>query len=172
MPNESLCAAPLPLFRRDEEYCELSPKEGRYRWRWKLLRDVRTRMLWFTGDRISFTDASNREWMRFERGGWRVMRRGYVWNGCSPKRHVPIFGWVGTPDTPYNLLASLNHDGGYQFSGTDNYWMTREAEDRFFYDTMRASGFRFASLYHGAVRDFGGFSFGINRDGLKSTLLA
>jgi len=146
----------LPPFRLDREYRQLSPKEGARRWRWELLRDLYTRLPFRVPD-TSFRDAQGREWMQHD-FGWRIVRKGYRWNGCSPKRHVPLLGWVGTPDTSRNLLASCVHDAAYQFSGTDHWPTTREQEDTLFRDILRSAGFFGTGLWFGAVRDFGGSS--------------
>lgn len=105
--------------------------------------------------RISFRDYRNREWVRIE-GDVMIIRKGYRWNGASPKRWV-LFRWVGTPDFPGTLLATLVHDVCFQFFRT-YYWpeaLGFVASNTLFQQIMKAAGFRWFNTYHGAVRDFG-----------------
>jgi hypothetical protein len=158
----------LPLFFSGLHYRELSPEEGRRRWRWELLHDLKFKLPAAVRVRdVSFRDAAGHEWM-CHRAGHRILRRGYRWNGCSPKRWVPVLGWIGTPDTARNLLASCVHDAGYQFSGVDGWDITREREDMIFLRILQASGFSMARAWHGAVRDFGGSRWGGNPDNLQA----
>ena len=145
------------------DYRELSPEEGKFRWRFVTLRDVEVRMPWRKVPAMSFEDRSGVERMCFETGGWRIMRAGYAWNGCSPKRYVRGVGWVGTPDTLRNRRGSLFHDGGYQASGDTLYPLTREQEDYLFLLNLREDRFLMSYAWYGAVRDFGASSWG-NRD--------
>lgn len=101
-------------------YRETTPEERMGKWRFVLAEDLHVRMPWrFTGD-ISFRDDAGREWMRIT-GDIRTIRKGYAWDGCSPKRHLPGVGWIGTPDPESTRLASCVHDAGYQFSGTPDF---------------------------------------------------
>jgi hypothetical protein len=159
----------IPPFHDGTHYRQLSPAEGVNRWRWELTKELHIRLPYRVPD-ASFADAQGREWMQHDMG-WRIIRKGYRWNGCSPKRHIPLLGWIGTPDTARNLLASCVHDAAYQFSGTDHWPTTREQEDHLFFDILRASGFRMARAWHGAVRDFGGPAWARNIDNLTSKLL-
>jgi hypothetical protein len=156
----------IPPFKLGQHYRELSPKEGSFVWRWELIKELHIRLPFRVPD-ASFADAQGREWMQHDMG-WRIVRAGYRWNGCSPKRHVPIIGWVGTPDTSRNLLASCVHDAAYQFSGTAHWPTDRKREDDLFRDILRASGFFGVGLWHGAVRDFGATSWGKNDGNLTS----
>jgi hypothetical protein len=160
----------LPPFRLGLEYAELHPDTGHRRWRWMLKKDIHIRLPTRLPD-CSFQDAQGREWLQHDIG-WRILRAGYWWNGCSPKRWLPLVGWVGTPDTPRNLLASCIHDAAYQFSGTPHWPTPREFEDQLFRDILRASGFRLTGAWYGAVKDFGSSSWGKNPDNLSSRPMA
>lgn len=155
----------LPL-RCGIHYRQQTPAEARGKWRFLLLRDARCPLAWRVPD-TAYHDATGREWMRHE-AGYRIIRAGYTWNGCSPKRRVPILGWVGTPDTPRNVWASLVHDAGYQFSGTAHWHLSREMEDLIFLANLRLCRFPLAAAYHGAVRDFGAAFWGKNPEALQS----
>lgn len=158
------------IFVRDRDYRELSPAEGGRKYRFTLLRDLESRMPYRLTGRFSFRDSNGHEWMRFENDR-RIIRANYSWNGCSPKRHVPVFGWIGTPDTADNLYGSVIHDSGYQFSGTPYFSLSREMEDDFFLMNLRKEGFKLACVYHKAVRYCGGAAFGRNPNGLVSLQL-
>jgi hypothetical protein len=159
----------IPPFRLGIEYVELSPETGKRKWRWALKKELHIKLPVHVPD-CAFYDANGKEWIQHDMS-WRIIRAGYWWNGCSPKAWLPIVGWVGTPDTPRNLLASCVHDAAYQFSGTEHWPTRRDQEDALFSDILRASGFRMTGAWYGAVRDFGGSSWGRNEDGLTSRLL-
>lgn len=150
----------------DVDYRELSPEEGNFRWRFVTLRDLECRMPWRKLPEMSFEDRTGVERMRFESGGWRIIRSGYAWNGCSPKRYIRGIGWVGTPDTRRNRRGSLYHDAGYQASGDPIYPLTREQEDYLFLLNLREDKFRLSCAWYGAVRDFGASSWGNREDSL------
>lgn len=145
----------LPSFRLGEHFRELSPEEGKRRWRWETTKPV-TLELEFPRwkEEIAFIDGRG-----IERGrllGPRLkIHAGYAWNGCSPKRWVRGLGWIGTPDTPDNLLGSFVHDFGCQMRDTKHFPLSRDQVDGLFLEILRRSGFTWAGLYHGAVRDFG-----------------
>lgn len=162
--------AKLPPFRLGEHYRELSPEEGKRRWRWESAATISVE-LDFAGwsEEIAFLDGRN-----IERGsliGNRLeIRERYAWNGCSPKRWVPLLGWIGTPDTPDNLLGSFLHDFLCQFVDTRHFPFSRAQVDELFGDVLRKSGFAWAGLYSGAVKDFGPLFKGPG-DGSRSVLI-
>jgi hypothetical protein len=156
-------------FSIGQHYRELSPREGDRKYRFILLEDTAC-PLPRPVPNASFHDASGRVWMIHE-GNWRFIKKGYAWNGCSPKRWIPGLGWVGTMDTERNVWGSLNHDAGYQFSGTKHFSLTREEEDALFKLNLEIFNFRLASLYHRTVRGFGAAYWGNNPDGLFSRAL-
>lgn len=163
--------ARLPAFRLGEHYRELSPEEGKRRWRWETVKPV-TLELAFPGwkEEIAFLDGRGIERAVLIGNRW-TMHPGYAWNGCSPKRWVPCLGWIGTPDTPDNLLGSAFHDLGCQFVETKHFPLSRAQVDELFGLILRRSGFKWAGLYSGAVKDFGPLFKGPG-DGSRSVLIA
>jgi hypothetical protein len=156
----------MTTFVEGVHYRQLGREGGRYRF--ELLETVRVKLKW----RVPAIKFLHRgvEWLRFE-NSHAIIPAGYRWNGCSPKRWVPVFGWVGTPDPPNSRLGSLVHDALYQFSPTKHFPLRRDQADEVFFDLMESSGFRWAGLYHGAVQDCGG-AFWQKRDPeLESELL-
>jgi hypothetical protein len=147
---------PLPLFSEGSEYRQLHPtKEGRRRWRFVTLRPVRLRVDGITSTPIHYHDAHGKVWARHDRFGL-LVEPGYSWNGCTPKRWVWPFGWIGTPDFPATILASLCHDVGYQFARTAHFPLTRHQVDGLFFHTIAMAGDEeLARIYHAAVRQFG-----------------
>lgn len=160
----------LPQFAEGEAWRRLHPtKEGRRRWRFVTLESVRVGvgglMEWFDtiadlqadhgASEVMFCDASGKAWMRFDPFGiW--ISPGYAWNGCTPKRWVWPFGWVGTPDWPSTILASLVHDALYQFHATADFHLTRRQVDGLFRHIIEASGAPgIACTYWSAVRACG-----------------
>ena len=124
---------------RGIHFRELSPKEGKCRYRFQTIQHVRFRMEGLVDERevISFRDATGDQWMQIDRFGI-LISEGYAWNGSSPKRWVPILGWVGTPDFECTIPASLVHDALYQFHACQHMPMHRSEVDALFYDVMIA----------------------------------
>lgn len=80
---------------------------------------------------------------------------GYSWDGSSPK--FKIAGkWVGTPDFEGTRLASMYHDGFYQFNHLPCHPLTRTQCDKKFGEIMKAEKFPLWWVYCGAVLGFGG----------------
>ncbi len=150
-------------------YRETTPAERAGRWRYILTADLAVRHPWPVPETISFRDAAGIEWMRIA-GHQRIIRAGYAWDGCTPKRHLPIIGWLGTPDPPSTRLASCLHDAAYQFSGTRHFPTSREMEDWFFLRLLQARRFSFAATYYTAVRLAGWMFWGQVRDGENSSV--
>jgi hypothetical protein len=134
---------------------ELSPKEGARRYRFVTRRPVVYVLDRSTAQFLSFRDGRGREWLRVD--GRRVtVAAGYAWNGCSPKRWFPLLGWVGTPDFPSTIFASLIHDCLYQFHACADFPFTRLECDDFFRRLVEIGGDAdLARVYYGAVRRFG-----------------
>jgi hypothetical protein len=148
----------LPEFILGVHYRELSPQEGLNKKRWILLQDieiVHTQSLTHRGETVYFKHLG-RVWMTFK-GYVAKIFKGYSWNGNSPKIHIPIFGWVGTPDHPKTRLASVTHDAYCQFEDTYHMPLNRKEIDAVFYDIMKLTNYLFRGLFHGAVRTFGEF---------------
>ena len=161
----------VPPYRHGIEYRELSPREGGRRHRYEHRCGGGIKLPFKVRD-FKCVDATGKVWIAADCGVLWVMPT-YRWDGCTPKRHVPLLGWIGTPDTPRTALASLIHDALYQASGDPAFPVTRQQADELFRDILRAAGFAFAGLYYGAVRDFGGCSWGAARGKieLKTILL-
>lgn len=106
--------------------------------------------------RASFRDCHNREWAHLD-GCVFTARAGYAWNGATPKKWIPLIGWVGVPDPPSTRRATLYHDICFQFMRT-HLWpaeLSPSACNELFLEIMQAGKFRFANTYFGAVKDFG-----------------
>jgi hypothetical protein len=146
--------AGIPAFRLGEHFRELSPEEGKRRWRWKTTAPVTIKLAFDLGEEIAFIDGRGIERGRLL-GNRLKIHAGYAWNGCSPKRWVPVLGWIGTPDTADNLLGSFVHDFLCQFVETPHFPFSRDQVDDAFGAILRRSGFKWAGLYAGAVKDFG-----------------
>lgn len=148
----------IPPFSEDCEYRQLHPtKEGKRRWRYATNRGTRINIRGLSERNIYFHDCSGKVWGRIDRFGIYI-EENYAWNGCSPKRWYPIFGWVGTPDLN-TQLASLVHDFLYQFSRTEHFPLHKSEVDSIFYHIICMLGEEdIAAIYHGAVCRFGKWS--------------
>jgi len=94
-----------------------------------------------------------RAWIAKNRLYWNPS---YSWNGCSPKHYIgspPIGKWIGTPDFPATIKASLGHDILYQFAGHGKY--TFDDANYCFLKWMETNGFHLAEQYFDAVDMFG-----------------
>jgi len=148
----------LPSFVEGTHWRELSPLQGRDRWRFTTLGPgVRVRLDLPLTEIIELYDHDGRLWARFDGPNFTVLPK-YWWNGNSPKRHVPVFGWIGTPDCKGdktgiggNLLSSLIHDAMRQFCKTRHFPKSVDP-DLCFYDIMKLSKFPLALPYFAAVR--------------------
>lgn len=149
-----------PTFLRGLQFRELSHTEGRNIYRFQTLRHIRFRIDGIVPGRsvITFHDANGRQWLQLDQYG-ALVSEDYAWNGCSPKRWLPLVGWVGTPDFPETLAASLIHDALYQFHATRHFPLHRSDCDQVFHDLIAALGApRIAATYFSAVRRFGHWS--------------
>jgi hypothetical protein len=96
------------------------------------------------------------EWLEIEPDGDMVVKKGYSWDGCSPK--VKIFGRiVGTLDTKGTYYASCVHDAIYQYKG--DCMVSRKEADALFLEMLLDSGFLLSYLYFACVRA-GGWVYG------------
>lgn len=159
----------IPAFKDGTHYRELSPEEGKRRWRYQLTRSLRIELDLPLVEVISFRDRDSREWALLDRR-WLEIAAGFTWNGCSPKLWVPVAGWIGTPDTPRNTLASCVHDCLCQFRDTDHFPLSREMVDLCFREILEKSRFMFAGTFWGAVAD-AGWIFKTPPDGSHSVLI-
>ena len=153
----------LPSFVEGVDWRELSPKEGNRRWRFELLRDLAFDIdIPPLAEPVEFRDKNGVAWASFI-GRQFILHRRYRTNGASPKRWVPLLGWVGTPDCRGdatgiggNILETFFHDGGRQFAGTQHMPLSLFEIDIAFYDLLRLAGFPAALPYFAAVRAFRG----------------
>lgn len=173
-----------PVFDCGFEFRELHPtREGSRRWRYVVLRPVTLmvdglmdRLAGFRDDRalsdmaVSFRDRDGLEWMRMDRWGITITA-GYCWNGCSPKRWLPLLGWVGTPDFPATRCASLFHDALYQFHACQHMPLHRSEADAIFRRLIELrDDVDLARLYWSAVRRMSRWS-GASRNGEHSVII-
>jgi hypothetical protein len=149
----------LPSFDEQDHYRQLHPtREGGRRWRFVTQRGIRLPVKGITDTTIVYHDSRGKPWARHDRFGVYV-EAGYAWNGCSPKRWVWPFGWMGTPDFDCTRLASLVHDIHYQFCRTAHFPLHKCQVDSLFYECIAMTGnIEIASLYHGAVVKHGRWS--------------
>lgn len=150
---------PLPTFKEGCQFRQLHPtKEGGKRWRFVTMQGIRLQVHGITDHTICYHDKNGKVWARHDRFGLYVSPD-YSWNGCSPKRWVWPFGWMGTPDFKCTHLASLIHDVQYQFARTEHFPLNRSDVDAMFYHAIAMHGEdEIAGIYHGAVRQFGSWS--------------
>jgi len=115
----------------------------------------------------SITDRSfENEWFRLDLDGKITIkgtnRRGYAWDGCSPKMKIWDV-YFGTSEAVLNddtrqsktYYASMIHDVFYQFNKDVRSFVGRKEVDREFYNILKRDGFRFAKAYYYGVRAFG-----------------
>ncbi len=106
------------------------------------------------------------EWFRLDTDGSVMVkgsnRRGYAWDGCSPKFKIKDI-YFGTPEAVLGpgmgqsktYYASLVHDVFYQFAPQIKSFVKRREVDEEFQRILKRDGFRFARVYYIAVRLFG-----------------
>lgn len=150
----------LPIFRQNSQYTELRGDDlrsgGEYRF---ILEDdisipissLKKESL--LGVTISLRDAYRTEWAQVK-GGRLTIRKGYAWNGASPKKWA-FCRWWGTPDFKATRLATLVHDVCFQFLRVSDFPLTILECNQLFYDIMKTKNFKLANIYFGAVEDFG-----------------
>ena len=153
----------LPLFSRNIEFRELTPKEGKYLYRYITLKDIR--VVWTglveKGVQVVCSDVQGRIWLTIDSEGFTISKD-YAWNGCSPKKYIPLFGWVGTIDFPKTILGSLCHDALVQFTKVRNFPLKRTQCDNVLRDILSLEGFEGSEIYYygasiGTILDFGVF---------------
>ena len=173
-----MTAAPLPTeapaFAEGREFRQLHPtREGARKWRFRTLKKTRLHIPGLVAHPdtiISCRDHTAREWPRFDNFGI-PLAEDYTWNGCTSKRWVPLFGWIGTPDFRSTHLASAVHDALYQFHAVLHFPLHRSDCDAIFKRLIELNGDEeIAHIYHRAVRRFGSWS-PKSTPGLHSVLL-
>lgn len=103
------------------------------------------------------------EWHQKDRPEKYPNKRGYAWDGCSPKMLKIKDMYFGTPEGVLNYdtgqsktyYASMVHDVFYQFNKDVRSLVTRKEVDREFYNILKRDGFRFARAYYYGVRTLG-----------------
>ena len=103
------------------------------------------------------------DWISISPEGHIHVKKGYAWNGCSPKINF-LDMIIGTPEgeinpetgKPKTYYASLIHDALYQFSEDFKDKISRRQADKEFHEMLKAEKFRPADLYYAAVRMFSG----------------
>lgn len=143
-----------PDFCPGYDYRELSPEEGKHRWRYVTRTRRVVRLDLPLKGCFGFYDKSGRLFARLLDNLW-IIEPGYAWNGASPKRHVPLLGWIGTPDPENTHLATLVHDSLGQAASARHFPLSRRQVDACFYDLLVLCGSPLAGTYHAGVRIFG-----------------
>lgn len=96
------------------------------------------------------------DWVKIKKGQITI-KKGYSWDGCSPKIQIRDLGYLGTPDgvnhkgKPKLYYASLVHDTLYQFK--EEMPITRHQADVLF--LVMADEFSLKKLYYAFIRAFG-----------------
>lgn len=132
--------------------------QKRFPWIFKIKKDYR-----FSS--IHRGKSFDSRWLRLEPDGTvtvKANKRGYAWDGCTPKFSILGLLIIGTPDghidietgKPITYHASLVHDAFYQY--LRDVPVSRREIDRQFLLTLRQHHFPLAWLYYAAVRIFGG----------------
>jgi hypothetical protein len=147
-----------PSFVEGKDFRRLSVKEGKGIYRFKTLVPMIYRFsepVISAPSRRSFR-VKGKEWMYLSSKAL-VITTGYSWNGSSPKRGYRICGkdvWVGTPDFPETLAASLGHDVLFQFSSRIELPFDLEEANLFYLQICEQFKFKLAKTYYGALKDF------------------
>lgn len=100
------------------------------------------------------------EWIRIRDNEIKI-RKGYAWDGCTPKIKIFDLGYYGTPDgvmnndgLPLLYYPSLVHDALYQFK--KEIPLTRRQADGIFAWMAHRTGFKLTMVYYYVIRLFGG----------------
>ena len=129
-------------------------------------------------DKIFYTLHKNKsfdsEWLKLDPDGKVTIKKGYAWDGCTPKWSIFGLFVIGTPDghvkirkkkleeNPWTHDASMVHDAFYQY--LDSVPVTKKDIDRQFYVMLKNDGFPLAWIYYLFVYLFGGR--GVNQRGV------
>lgn len=145
----------LPEFIRDKQFRELSPKEGNNKYRFVTLRPIIVKWSGYCSpnSKISFRGKNDREWLFMDSEHFIIMKD-YAWDGCTPKKHLPLVGWIGTPDFEETILASLIHDAFCQFMGTPHFPFGSYTNNKIFQEILKKNHFKFADLYYFGVESW------------------
>lgn len=100
------------------------------------------------------------EWVHIS-GNKITVKKGYSWDGCTPKLRIGDLGYIGTPDGTLNMetgypvtyYCSLVHDVLYQWKSEHN--VSRLEADIVFLLMLKEIDFSKAEIYYIFVRIFG-----------------
>jgi hypothetical protein len=136
-------------FIEGKNYVELSPKQGLNKYRFITLKPLIVHWCGYCPPnvKISFRGQKNKEWLYMDEKHFIIMKD-YAWDGCTPKKYVPVLGWMGTKDTPETILPSLIHDVFCQFIDTEHFPFNRKVNNDIFLHLLERNEFRFARLYY------------------------
>ena len=116
---------------------------------------------------LIFKVSYGNDWISIDPDGDIHVKKGYAWNGCSPKINF-LDMIIGTPEgsinpatgKPKTYYASMIHDALYQFSKDLKDKISRRQADKMFREMLRAEKFLPAAIYYAAVRMFAGQFWG------------
>lgn len=117
-------------------------------------------------------------WVSIDKDGTIKVKKGYAWDGCTPKCSILDLAIIGTPDgrkdtaidsfynmptdkgylKPKTYYASLVHDALYQYYAWHD--ISRKQIDLLFLEMLRHRRFLWAQFYYFAVRLIGGWYAG------------
>lgn len=114
--------------------------------------------------RVDFFAKNNDKQLLFvieENGNIRI-KKGFAWDGCSPKLKIVFLGFsffIGTPDgaisretgRPYTYYASLVHDALKQFADHDDMPFSDDQIDFIFLTILERDKFHKAHFYYDVV---------------------
>jgi len=109
---------------------------------------------------------NGKTWLTIKEDGTIIVRKGYSWNGCSPRISVLDLFSIGTPNgvvdhtgLPMTYEASCVHDALYQFLFHPNMPYSRCEADYIFLELMWRRNFGLRYPYFMAVRLFGSYMY-------------
>lgn len=147
---------PLDTLIPGIDYREMRVAETGGKYRFELLRDVRfqyDRDLCRAGKALVFLDHKERERVHMA-GSIKTVRKGYAWNGNSPKRGFTMLGvdvWVGTPDFLGTRMGSLCHDSDFQFGRTLHFPFTWAEVNHHYYLLLQRRSFMLSRGFYDAL---------------------
>lgn len=139
-------------FTENLDYKELSPKDGKYKYKFVTLKDINIEFsdsLGLRNSKLIFKDSKDRIWLTIIENKI-VISKNYAWDGCTPKKWWGI--WWGSPDFEKTILASLIHDVLLQFHQTDHFPISRYDIDLIFKEIMNHYNFIGKSIYYLGAR--------------------
>lgn len=142
----------IPEFIENKHFRELSPKEGKYKYRYITMEDIEVKFKYFlisSNKKLEYMDPSGKVWLTIYQHSM-IISKNYAWNGCSPKRWIGV--WLGTPDFDETIVASLIHDVGIQFYQDPTFPFTRPECDEMFKYILIKNNFKYSDLYYRGVK--------------------